>query len=97
MLTTKNNLIVGSVMASLLMLTGCGSDNDPGFNSTDPRVPETSMLRVVHASPDAPKVDILAGGSILNGLENVDYQVASGVFTVNATVYPVTVNAKTPA
>lgn len=96
MLTTKNNLIVGSVMASLLMLTGCGSDNDPGFNSTDPRVPETSMLRVVHASPDAPKVDVLAGGSILNGLENVDYQVASGVFTVNATVYPVTVNAKTP-
>ncbi|MDG1815025.1 MAG: DUF4397 domain-containing protein [Glaciecola sp.] len=54
------------------------------------------MLRVVHASPDAPKVDILAGGTILNGLEDVDYQVASGIFTVNATVYPVTVNAKTP-
>ena len=94
MFKMKNVLAISAV----LLLTACSSDNDsPGFESTDPRVPETSMLRVVHASPDAPKVDILAGGAILNGLENVDYQVASGVFTVNATVYPVTVNAKTPS
>ena len=92
MLKIKNVL----AMSAVLFVTACGSSNDsPGFESTDPRVPETSMLRVVHASPDAPKVDILAGGAILNGLEDVDYQVASGIFTVNATVYP-TVNAKTP-
>lgn len=93
MLKVKSILAVSAV----LFITACGSSNDdPGFESTDPRVPETSMLRVLHASPDAPKVDVLAGGAVLNGLENVDYQMASGVFTVNATVYPVTVNAITP-
>ena len=41
MFKMKNVLAISVV----LLLTACSSDNDsPGFESTDPRVPETSML-----------------------------------------------------
>jgi len=94
MLNLKSLLVVGIAMS----LAACGSSDDSiPFESSDPRVPGDSMVRVVHASPDAPKVNILAGGDILAGLENVDYQTASGIISVPENVYPVAVSAITPA
>jgi hypothetical protein len=50
---------------------GCGSDND-----------QTSQVRVFHASPDAPNVDVLINGGRV--LENVPYSTASDFLEVDA-------------
>lgn len=99
--TTK--LLLTAVFASVLF--AC-SDNDlelPEITPTpaptpDPE-PEVSdpFIRVTHASPDAPMVDVMANGEILANLESVDYQVSSGWISVPADTYSVQVDALLPA
>jgi hypothetical protein len=71
-----------SVFASLLILTlaGCGG------NSSD-----EAQIRVFHASPDAPNVDVLIDGAPI--LENVPYQTASDFLPIDAGHRQVTVTA----
>ncbi len=73
------------VLLTPLFIGACGSDNDP---------PQTS-LRVVHASPDAPKVNVLLNGDA--ALTEVDYKGGSGFDLLNAGTYDVTVDAITPS
>ncbi len=64
--------------ASVSVLAACGGDDDPA----PPPAKSEARLRVVHASADAPKVDVyLAGAKALSG---VAYKDATGFLTVDA-------------
>jgi hypothetical protein len=80
-----NKLFIASVISGLLV--GCGSDGH------DPDV-ESSYLRVFHASPDAPKVNVWLDGEI--ALKAVDYQQSSGKLMVPAGVHTVQIEAILP-
>ncbi len=88
-----------TLACSSLLLTGCNDDNDAppvdisGDNLTPPMFVD---LRVVHASPDAPSVDIVSGGNALIGLEDIDYQTASGFFNLQEGSYTIGVQADLP-
>ncbi|MFT6927872.1 MAG: hypothetical protein ACJAZP_003519 [Psychromonas sp.] len=73
------------LFASLAAATlfACGSDND-----------EDSYLRIYHASPDAPKVNIWLDGKL--ALAAVDYQQSSGAVKVAAGMHTVQVEALLP-
>jgi hypothetical protein len=63
-------LTLTAILASMALFTvGCGDDG-------------RARLRVVHASPDAPNVDVLLSGKTV--LTNVAYKAASNYLTVNA-------------
>ncbi len=64
--------LVGVISFSLV---GCDDDNA----SHNPEEP-TAKLRALHASPDAPSVDILVDGVV--ALENVPYKAGSGYLSV---------------
>jgi hypothetical protein len=74
------------LVASSLVLGACGSDsNDP------PR----TQLRVIHASPDAPKVNVLLDDEAL--LTEVNYKEGSGFTDPSRGTYDVSVDAITPS
>ena len=79
-----------------LFVTGCSSDDDDPITDVPPQEPEFANVRVIHASSDAPAVDITANDEILNGLEGVDYQMASTKFEVQAGTYDIGVVANLP-
>ena len=72
-------------------LTACDSDSTT-FVSTPP--PETFDLQILHASPDAPAVDVVVNGSA--ALENVDYKVGSGRLELDVGTYSVAVEGILP-
>lgn len=75
-------------------ISGCSSDDD----EVAMPAPEVTYanVRIIHASSDAPEVTITADGEVLNGLEGVDYQAASGRFEVASGTYDVGVTAILP-
>ena len=79
------------LLASLTAATlfGCGSDNDDVTAPSD-----NSYLRVYHASPDAPKVNVWLDGKL--ALAGVDYQQSSGALKVPAGMHTVQVEALLP-
>ncbi|MEW9797012.1 CHRD domain-containing protein [Alteromonas sp. CYL-A6] len=83
------------------LLSGCWLDDDDNDSNVEnreplPQVPEYANVRVIHASSDAPTVNITANDAILNGLEMVDYQVSSGRFEVETGTYDIGVIANLP-
>jgi len=61
-------LFAGAIFAGSALVMGCSDDDDNGGNGgmdggMDGGETGAAMLRVVHASPDAPAVDIYAAGS----------------------------------
>jgi hypothetical protein len=79
-------------------LAGCSDDGPIAINPPPPPPPTpTADLRIIHAVPDAPTVNVYAGDAILGGLENVDYQVASSWLTVDEGTYAVRVEANIPS
>src|SRR5690554_2025804 len=84
-----------SVSALALALAACGSSSSgPTVLEPNPPAapePEDSYIRVHHASADAPAVNVTVNGD--NFLEGVDYQVSSGVATVEEGDYTVGVDA----
>jgi len=68
----QSALMSAAMAACFLILTGCGDSN----NSQQTRV------RVFHASPDAPNVDVLINGGRV--LENVPYTAASDFLPIDA-------------
>jgi len=74
------------LVASSLLLGACGSDsNDPA----------RTQLRVIHASPDAPKVNVLLNDEAL--LTEVNYKEGSGFTNPARGTYDVSVDAITPS
>lgn len=61
-----------SVLLLSVLVTACGSSNND----------DNAYLRVLHASPDAPNVDVLLDGSAV--LTNVPFQAGTGYLMVDA-------------
>ena len=81
-----NNLSKLLVASSILMLAACDSDdNDPA---------PTTTLQVLHASPNAPAVDVLVNGE--EALSDVDYKDSSGWLSLDAGTYSVEVQGILP-
>lgn len=84
---------LGLALILSALVTACGSDNNS--KAVVETTPNPAMIRVVHASSDAPNVDITANGALFGGLSGVDYQVASGLATIPSTNYTIGVVANT--
>ena len=83
-----------SFVAATLGLAACSSDTET-FTTPLPEPPaSTSNVQVLHASPDAPAVDVQIGNAA--GLSGVDYKVGSGRLSVVAGTYSVQVDGITP-
>jgi hypothetical protein len=79
-------IAAAALVASSLVIGACGSDS----NDT-PR----TQLRVIHASPDAPKVNVLLNGEAV--LTEVNYKEGSGFTNPARGTYDVSVDAITPS
>ena len=65
-------------LAALVFVGACSDDDDP----VAPATPSNAYVRVLHASPDAPNVDVLVDGTVV--LTDVPYQSFSSYLTVPA-------------
>ena len=77
---------VAFLIVSSILLGACGSDSSS---------PQRTQLRVIHAAPDAPKVNVLLNGDAL--LTEVNYKEGSGFADPARGTYDVTVDAITPS
>ncbi|WP_076540716.1 DUF4397 domain-containing protein [Shewanella sp. UCD-KL21] len=77
---------------SLIALTACSDDDDNNVTITETPKIDYAQVRVIHASSDAPMVNVTADGAQL--LADVDYAVSSGLLEVEASTYAITVDAK---
>ena len=79
-----------------LGLVACDSDDPVLTNPAPPPPPpvETFDLQVLHASPDAPAVDVLIDSNV--ALSAVDYKVGSGKLTSQVGTYTVRVDGIVP-
>jgi hypothetical protein len=87
----------GKILAASVFsisLVACNDDYDVVEIDVIPTL--TADLRIIHAVPDAPTVNVFAGAALLAGLENVDYQVSSPWITVDEGTYGVRVEANVP-
>ena len=75
-------------------LAACSSNDNVAPSSPPPPPAETAQLRVLHASPDAPAVDVLLDGNA--ALTGVDYKQGSAIVTLNTGDYEVQVDGITP-
>lgn len=80
--------------ATMLLLSACGSDSSS--SPTPPPEPPTATfdLQLLHASSDAPPVDIFFDGSAALG--DADYKTGSGRTSAQEGTYPIRVDASTP-
>ena len=86
---TRRHRWMRSWIGVALLATGLAAcDSDSGEN------PAQARLRVVHASPDAPAVDVVAGGQTL--FQSLDYGQVGGTQVDPGTV-SLSVNARLPA
>ena len=81
-------LMIGSVFA----LAAC--DSSSNNNGNNPPALETFNIQVLHASPDAPAVNVLVDGTAV--LENVDYKVGSGYLVLDEGSYSIQVDGIIP-
>ncbi len=85
--TLKLFSLFTALLISFVAFTGC-SDDDGDDNTTDPTPTETANLMVVHASPDAPGVDVTIDDDVeatnLEFPNNTDYfEVVTGTRTIH--------------
>ena len=81
--STRGMLAAAVLVASSLLLSACGGDSN-----------DQTQLRVIHASPDAPKVNVLLDDEPL--LTEVNYKDGSGFTAQSRGTYDVSVDAITP-
>jgi hypothetical protein len=68
------------------MFIGCSEDESP----VTPTTPSTSLVKVIHASPDAPGVDLLVDNTVAG--TNLTFPNNTGYLTVNSGTRNVKVN-----
>ncbi len=84
-----------AILMAAMFATACSSSsNDPGVAPPSPPAPQTLKLQVLHASPDAPAVNVLINGT--EQLSGVDYKVGSGFIDVNEGSYEIQVDGIVP-
>ncbi|MGH1363252.1 MAG: DUF4397 domain-containing protein [Calditrichia bacterium] len=79
--------LISSLIISMLFLASCSDDSDPVSGET----PKTS-IRVIHASYDAPAVDILINNAA-SGIAGLAYTETSGYAEIDAGTYNIKVVA----
>jgi len=82
------------VVLLALILSACNSDNDNIVEEEDPIPQAMSEIRVTHASPDAPAVNVYVNGTL--SLEAVDYKVSSGIIDIPARTFSAEVRGILP-
>ncbi|WP_394176940.1 DUF4397 domain-containing protein [Thalassotalea litorea] len=76
------------------VISGCDNDDNGSGEITPPEPPAPqTMVRVIHGSPDAPAVNVLAGGSVVDALAGLDFAMGSPFLSLDAGTYPLTVDA----
>jgi hypothetical protein len=78
------------LVSAAFVLAACDSDNPPSAQQRG----STFELQVLHASPDAPAVNVLVDGAA--ALTDVDYKVGSGYISLEAGVYSIQVDGILP-
>jgi hypothetical protein len=96
----------GLVLASALLLAACGgssnnNDGPPAAGPTPPPPPPPpppapALVQVVHASADAPAVDVLVNGAVPEGLAGVPFAAASPYLALPPGEISAAVNALLP-
>lgn len=92
-------LAAPALMAALLGLGGCGvfddDDDDPAPVVPPPAVVGQTKLQVLHASADAPAVNVLVNGA--EALADVDFKQGSGAITLDEGDYEIQVDGIVPS
>jgi len=86
----------GLLAAMVLTLAACGGSNDNGTIIDPPPAASTAQLQVVHASADAPAVNVTVNGAVPNGLAGVPFAAASPFLELDAGTIDAAVNAILP-
>lgn len=81
-------------MAAVALLSACSVFDDDDDDVDLPPAPQVTKARVVHASPDAPKVDVLAGGT--TAVNDLDFANATPYFNASVGTVSATVQGVTP-
>jgi hypothetical protein len=89
-----NKLYSLCVVIAAAGLAACDGDSTPGQIETAPPA-EFARVQVLHASPDAPAVNVLIDGT--DQLAGVDYKAGSGAFPLIVGDYEFQVDGITPA
>lgn len=82
----KTTLTVAAALAGSLIVTGCNDDNDD-LDILQP----VANVRVLHASPDAPAVEVAIDGEVV--LSAVEFQQGSGYLEVPAGIRDISILA----
>lgn len=89
--------IAGSVVAvTAALLAACGGSSNnstPIVTPPTPTPPPAAQLQVVHASADAPAVNVLVNGAVPDGLAGVPFAVASPYLELDPGTIDAAVNA----
>ena len=91
--TDMNQLLKSALALSALTLAACDSNDSAPPIVEEPATP-TLSVQVLHASPDAPKVNVLVNGAVV--LEGVDYREGSGRLELDEGTYNVAVEGILP-
>ncbi len=89
----KNKFLTMLALTVLLGLTACNSDDKKSTPETPQTSPDT-RVQIIHASPDAPKVDLIVDGNAV--AEDVDYLQATPLNVVSVGSHTVGVKAILP-
>ena len=93
----KRLLAGGMVAATALLLAACGGSSNNSTIITPPPPPPPppagAQLQVVHASADAPSVNVLVNGAVPDGLAGVPFAAASPYLELDAGTIDAAVNA----
>jgi len=89
---TKKTLMLMAMMVMLMGLAACSDDDDPMTPNTQD-LGTGVMLRVVHASPDAPAVDVYVRGIDNPVVSDLDYTETSNYLDVGPGDYTIDLRA----
>ena len=84
-----------SILATSLLLVSCNESSDDDNSTTSDTSMDSSSahIRVLHASSDAPAVNVKLNGNV--ALSDVDYGVSSGLIELDAASYDIAVEGIT--
>jgi hypothetical protein len=94
-ITPQSKLLL-PVICSAFLLSGCWLDSDDDKAIEPVEIATSANVRVVHASPDAPTVDIIIGGTPIGQKQDLDYQDATAWFPIAPNTYEISVEANLP-
>ncbi len=97
-ITSKTKFVL-TAACSVFLLSGCWLDDDDDEIKTPVQpapVVADANVRVVHASPDAPTVDIIVNGTPVDAKLDIDYQDATAWLAIAPDTYDIAVEANLP-